>query len=187
MVVEATGLDTRNHSAEACMHGMPSKNSRNKKIKKESSKFNSRFRDGGYIILVEKLTNKVIVNPRHMINTTPSLNCCTLTRPLQSRQSNCCIKYTCRHTFALIHIGCIHVRLNQTGLHMEELPFCAGTPDLQTKPPVKWSVPSSSLWTLHHHSQTGAADAHGRTHECCLCVCMCLFTCRSCRSVLAHT
>ncbi len=34
-------------------HGMPSKNSTNKKIKKESE-FKSRFRDGGYIIPVEK-------------------------------------------------------------------------------------------------------------------------------------
>ncbi len=44
-VVEATGSDMRTHSAETCMHGMPSKNSRNKKFTKEFYKFNSRFRD----------------------------------------------------------------------------------------------------------------------------------------------
>ncbi len=42
---------------------------------KRNLKFKSRFRDGGYIILV---TNKVKVNPQHILNTTPSLNCCTL-------------------------------------------------------------------------------------------------------------
>ncbi len=51
-----------------------------KKIKEESYKFNSVFRDGGYIILVEKLNKQDKVNPQHILNTTPSLNCCTLSR-----------------------------------------------------------------------------------------------------------
>ncbi len=56
---------------------MPSKNSRNKKIK---LKLQCRFRDGGYIILVEKPNKQGKVNPWHILNTTPSLNCCTLNR-----------------------------------------------------------------------------------------------------------
>ncbi len=51
-----------------------------RKFKKESYKFNSGFRDGGYIILSKNLTNKVIVTLRHILNTTPSLNCCTFSR-----------------------------------------------------------------------------------------------------------
>ncbi len=46
-VVEATGSDMKNHSAETCMHGTPSKNSRKKKIAKEFYTFNSGFRDCG--------------------------------------------------------------------------------------------------------------------------------------------
>ncbi len=46
-VVEATGSDMQNHYAWDALY----KKSRNKE---ESYKFNSGFRDGGYIILVEK-------------------------------------------------------------------------------------------------------------------------------------
>ncbi len=53
-VLEATGSDMKNHSAETRKHGMPSKNSRNKIIQKESYKFNSGFWDRGYLIFVEK-------------------------------------------------------------------------------------------------------------------------------------
>ncbi len=37
---------------------------------------------GGYIILVEKPNKQGKSNPWYIFNTTPSLNCCTLTHPL---------------------------------------------------------------------------------------------------------
>ncbi len=50
------------------------------KLRKESYKFNSGFRDGGYIILVEKLNkqgnSQSTSHPQHH----PSLNCCTFSQ-----------------------------------------------------------------------------------------------------------
>ncbi len=60
-VVKATGSDVKNHSVGKCMHGMHVTN---------------QILDLGMVAtkyLSKNLTNKVIVNPWHILNTTPSL------------------------------------------------------------------------------------------------------------------
>ncbi len=78
-VVEATSSDMRNHYAWDAPQKI-----KKQENKKRIYKFKSRFRDDGFIILVEKPNKQGKVNPQHILNTTPSLNSCTLNCPRQS-------------------------------------------------------------------------------------------------------
>ncbi len=95
-VVEATG------SCKITMHGMPSKNSG------KELEFKSTFRDGGYIILVEKPNkqgkSQSTAHPQH--HPIP-INCCTFTHPCKVGKVvlNIHITFSDGHTFALIHIA----------------------------------------------------------------------------------